>query len=332
MSRPNEFAKQQKDPSMIPTLKIPASLLLLCICLPVRPCMAFNEGGHHTIAVLAFRELPEARQRELIQILREHPTFMRDFALPASVRNETEWLIGRAGYWPDIARAFDEWNRPSWHYQLGPTGVIGDPDVPEDPVQLPEGADLDLQELHVVQAITLCRGVLGAAESSESDRALAICWLCHLVADLHLPVHAGSLYVEGVFDEGDRGANSIVLRENRNLHALWDDTLGRKFDEGDVNRRARIIAKEHIPKVRTQLLSPRNLDPLHWVMNGRQVALTHVYTEEIMRPIREFAARGSTDGVAFPTLSLSKDYFRNAGQVARDRAALAALRLAKILE
>jgi hypothetical protein len=42
--------------------------------------------------------------------------------------------------------------------------------------------------------------------------------------------------------------------------------------------------------------------------------------------------RGGINAVALPTLSLSKDYFRNAGNVARDRAALAALRLAKILE
>lgn len=116
------------------------------------------------------------------------------------------------------------------------------------------------------------------------------------------------------------------------MHALWDDTLGRKFDEGDVNRRARIITEEHFPKVRAQMLSPTNLAPIQWVMDGRRVALTHVYTDEVMRPIRELAARDRVDGAAFPTLSLSKDYFRNAGQVARTRAALAALRLAKILE
>lgn len=177
---------------MNPTLRLSAYLLTLCVLFPTLPAIAFNEGGHHTIAVLAFRELPEARQKELIEILSEHPTYKRDFVPPENVRNETEWLIGRAGYWPDVARAFEEWNRPSWHYQLGATGVIGDLDVPEDPIQLPEDANLDLQELHVVQAIALCRGVLGSPDSTKSEQALAICWLCHLVADLHLPVHAGS--------------------------------------------------------------------------------------------------------------------------------------------
>lgn len=62
--------------------------------------------------------------------------------------------------------------------------------------------------------------------------------VCHLVADSHQPRHAGSLYVEHVFEskDGDRSANSIPTKQSKNMHALWDGLLSRDFNEGDVSR------------------------------------------------------------------------------------------------
>ena len=50
----------------------------------------------------------------------------------------------------------------------------------------------------------------------------------HLVGDIHQPLHAISMYSED-FPDGDRGGNSIVVRENdivMRLHAYWDGALG----------------------------------------------------------------------------------------------------------
>lgn len=77
----------------------------------------------------------------------------------------------------------------------------------------------------------------------ESERAIAQCWIVHLVADAHQPCHAGSLYVEDVFPEGDRGGHEIKTKQSKNLHALWDGLLGPKWDEGDLDRRAREMPK-----------------------------------------------------------------------------------------
>lgn len=135
------------------------------------------------------------------------------------MKNRNRYLIGRAGYWPDVARSQPKYNRPTWHYQLGETLSIGEVEVPVDPVELDPKATLETQELYAIQAIHLCRNVLKDSQSA-GERALAVSWLCHLVADISQPCHAGSLYVEHVFPEGDRGANSIPVKQGRNLHAL----------------------------------------------------------------------------------------------------------------
>ncbi len=42
----------------------------------------------------------------------------------------------RVGYWPDVARSQPEYNRPTWHYELGPTLVFGDKLVTNFPKNL----------------------------------------------------------------------------------------------------------------------------------------------------------------------------------------------------
>jgi hypothetical protein len=62
---------------------------------------AWSESGHHIIAVLAFDQLNEIEQNELLRILAAHPRYDEDFSPPDKIRNVNRWRIGRAGYWPD---------------------------------------------------------------------------------------------------------------------------------------------------------------------------------------------------------------------------------------
>ena len=167
------------------------------------------------------------------------------------------------------------------------------------------------------------------AAPTRGDRAVALAWLAHLVADAHQPCHAGSLYAERVFPEGDRGANSIPVKQGGNLHALWDGLLGRRFDEGDVNRRLAQIAGDGtlVRLGRSAVAGSRGLDPLLWLDESRQLGLKHVYTQEVVLPVVA-ASRGLTTEVR--PVDLPEEYFKAAGDVARRRAAAAGFRLAAI--
>lgn len=308
----------------------------ILILFTVTQAFAWSECGHHMIAVMAYQQLGDANKAEVIRLIKAHPRFDQDFKVPNGVKNKDYWLIGRAAYWPDVARRFPEWNRPKWHYQLGATDVIGNVEnVPADPGPPADDATLNTEDLHVLQAIKLCESVFLDKTRSDADRSVALCWLLHLIADIHQPCHAGSLYVEEIFPKGDRGANSIKVQQRGNLHALWDRLLGSSFDEGDVARRIREIAEdEELQKwirpedaigpsggVAGVAAMPKEL----WLIEGRDAGKTLVYARDVREPI-SLALRQKTSQL--PEIILSQEYLKDAGRFAQLAALRAARRLA----
>ena len=302
------------------------------------PAFAWSECGHAIITLLAYDMLGPEEKGKLVEILKHHPQFADDFTPPKGLPNEEEnlrWQIGRIGYWPDVARRQPKYHRSTWHYELGPSLVIGDVSkqiVPERPGPLPEGATLETQELYIAQATELCKQVMANASSTMDDKAIAMCWIAHLVADAHQPCHAGSLYMEGVFTEqdGDRGANRIPTRQKKNMHALWDQLLGNNYDLADVRRRMFEIRSDELAmRMADDTASRENgMDPLQWLEESREHSNLSVYTLEVLDPL-ERVRRGLVDQPV--TIDLTEDYLRSAGQVARSRAAQASVRLSRAL-
>jgi hypothetical protein len=297
----------------------------------------WSEGGHHVIAELAFSLLSEGEQQQLVAILAEHPRFAEDFKTPDAITDSKEihrWMLGRAGYWPDVARKQPLFDRPTWHYELGSSLVIGDETktaVPQRPGALPEAATLQTQELHISQAVELCRKALRDKQRPASERALAICWLAHLVADAHQPCHAGSLYTDSLFTEadGDRGANRIFTQQKRNLHAAWDQALGEKFSPRGLRRRmnAAQSSQELIQIGKDSIAKPNSLCVQSWLDESRELAVKHVYTDEVLTWVN---AQKDLDSAKRQPLSLSLSYLRNMGVVSQRRAVEAAYRLSAV--
>ena len=99
---------------------------VLALIITIQPAFAWSEGGHNIIAVLAFDLMKPAQQKRVIELLEKHPRFAEDFKPRPKIADLNHWIIGRAGYWPDVARDQPAFNRPNWHYQLGATLTIGD--------------------------------------------------------------------------------------------------------------------------------------------------------------------------------------------------------------
>src|SRR5207244_1603954 len=73
---------------------------------------------------------------------------------------------------------------------------------------------------------------LGNKDLGGADRAIALCWVLHLVGDIHQPLHACTRY-SAQFPAGDQGGNELmVLRDppyansQMSLHHLWDSLPG----------------------------------------------------------------------------------------------------------
>lgn len=284
---------------------------------------AWSDTGHHVVAVLAFEQIEPAQQAELMRILSAHPDFDEMFDPPPNIRQKPaidRWRIGVAGSWPDLIRDTDA-DRPSWHYAKGATAVIGNVDHPEDgPSVAGKNVTMETERINILEAIDLCRRVFHDRSVDDSVRAVAMCWICHTVADLHQPCHAGSVYAP-CFDYGDRGANRIELVGGGNVHSSWDRLLGGFATANDVRQRVRELRNEK------PYLANR-FDPVAWRNESVEAARRFVYSPEVGEPIIA-ASRGLTPNL--PPLKLSKQYFQKAGEVARARVVTAGYRLAGVL-
>lgn len=126
--------------------------------------------------------------------------------------------LAEACSWPDTVREEPQW---AWsaplHYVNIPRGAR-DYRRGRD---CPDG--LCVTEGILRYAADLDRSDLGEAESDAGRRRQVwqtFAWVCHLVADLHQPLHAGFA--------DDRGGNRVeveYLGESLNLHQFWDSAL-----------------------------------------------------------------------------------------------------------
>jgi hypothetical protein len=66
---------------------------------------------------------------------------------------------------------------------------------------------------------------------SRCKRAVALCWVCHLVGDGHQPLHTVKLLTtQFPAPEGDRGGTRFYIRVREgartiSLHTFWDDLI-----------------------------------------------------------------------------------------------------------
>ena len=219
------------------------TLVAAVACLAVAaPGHAWNEFGHELVARIAWQELePEVRSR-VLALLREAPADSRMHCLDLnqeqrqgcdrfayrldsaqSSEDGDRIMFERTGYWADLARQLEKYDRPTWHYigwtwRQGEDGTAHDTDLP---VPAPNAVS-QLGELALSVADTT-----GRAE----ERAIHLAWIFHLVGDVHQPLHAASRVTQRRNErEGDRGGNGFALDEwNRNLHAFWDGALDSPF-------------------------------------------------------------------------------------------------------
>jgi hypothetical protein len=296
------------------------------------PAAAWNHVGHKSIAELAWDLLtPPARERAG-QLLRAHPDF-DELAGGAPERDRVRAAFINAAYWPDMIRGDarfytdthadaeptatqpgfpDMKRRTNWHYINVPYSVDGT-------VPRPTPEPNILTQLRVIiKVISRTPPKLGSV-SAEEDPVYLLPWLLHLVGDVHQPLHTATRYHARQLDpQGkpwpDLGGNTIRLKSGSNLHAFWDDALGRtdtpRYREAVV-RRLRLANPPG---------DPHELSPAKWVDEGYEIAKRAVYDGI---PAQVFDEKNP--------LWLPDSYVARMRRVATERAALAALRLANLL-
>lgn len=319
------------------------SLLLLCTVLQ-SPALAWDSVGHRLSAAVALSYLSTERQELLREILSHHPRYQADFidAMPASVQvNNSEeellWLLGQAAYWPDIARGFPEadaarFNHPAWHFIDGVwvrdgAATQGNVYVLQQPFSDVAGAPAatirsESQADNVMTALDYNTRVLADRDQSMAERAVALCWVLHLMGDIHQPLHAGSLFSPNLFASGDRGGNAINT-DDGNLHARWDRALAGSGFAANL---------ETIRQEQRGFIQPRTTgtssDWSQWLAESRNLLRSVVYSE----PMKTAITTADQRGTSLPPQRLDQAYVENMERLSRQRLGLAGLRIAIWIE
>jgi hypothetical protein len=231
-----------------------------------RSAGAWGCDAHHVVAIVASALLGPSARTEATRLLERHPIDGRDRGCRAS-RNS----LADVSMWADAIRD-DERRTSTWHYH----------NLPRDAAR------------EEVRRLCPFGGCVGAAvrrelatlasERSGEDRARALRFVVHLVADLHQPLHAVT--------NGDRGGNCVPVsvfetrpralddgaRYEPNLHAAWDTTLVR----------ALLARREHTPGEMAEELRRRFRDEVDaarrgsvdldaWTWEAHQIANETIY-------------------------------------------------------
>jgi len=308
---------------------LPIGLVLLVAAAPAR---AWDDMGHMEIAAAAFAKLgPKAKQRASA-LLRLNPRYAT-WIVGASKGDEERTAFMRASTWADAIRhdpAYKE-DKPGapaappaagyadlsvhapWHYISQPFSADGTPVVPAG-------------EPNIATQLRAFRAGLAGAETPDEVKSYDLVWLLHLVGDVHMPLHCISRF-DRDHPKGDRGGNEVEIAGNaspvpcddarfcpygppRNLHFFWDDLEGISYATGPALAAA---AKLPRPDPKQAAIG----DEAVWIRDGFELARAVVYVPPV--------------GVGRGPFTVDAKYQAAARKVARERMALAAARLANLL-
>lgn len=245
--------------------------------------LAWGPIGHAVIGQAAVQGADMEAQAAVAEILgAESPAALMD-------------AIDTACNWPDAVRETGEW---SWsaplHYVNMPHGIARY-DRQRD---CPDG-------LCVTEGILRFAAELGRPELDGSDpdevagdpprRWRAFAWLCHLVGDLHQPLHAGV--------RDDRGGNLVNVRyrgETYNLHEFWDEVLAAERCDAEC----RAAAARAVPAAEIPRWGPA--DVAAWTGESHALAFSLAY------PPGFTSGMEIDDGFADRSWSLTREQWRSA--------------------
>jgi hypothetical protein len=192
------------------------------------PALAWNRPGHMVSGAIACQELrrtnPQALGR-VVAVLKRHPDYERLWQArvkdaQAQGIDEAEALLMQAARWPDDARARLR-GREGWHYINLPYAPNGGP-APEPPaVNILSAYQTNLD-------LVRSGNGLPSGRQGQIARAEALCWVLHLVGDVHQPLHTVSLFLAPQFGgrTGDRGGTRFTSGRGRPGHHLLAHAVG----------------------------------------------------------------------------------------------------------
>jgi S1/P1 Nuclease len=323
-----------------------AALALSLFCLTTTPASAWNSIGHMAVAKLAYDQLDAKKQLALYKLLKAHPHYKEFLAAgrPAEIDNEVEWVVMRSAVWPDWIRprkgdkrGVSTYNRGEEHYR---TLAFIDP---KDEKFFARKQLVNPDTTNIIDALKHRCNDLKTKTAAIEDRAVAACWIFHLIGDIHQPLHNASYFSSDPgFVGGDLGGNKFGIKADGKkwrLHTFWDDLLGEDSDYNDDSSKHQTELYREAIKVTETLRGvkltdadkadlEKNVTFESWSLEGFELAKTVSYRKGdgsgLLKAVEvKFNAR-----IPDEVEEVGEQYIRNARALAERRVILAGKRLA----
>jgi hypothetical protein len=374
-------------------MRILVLIAFILLALPV-PAAAWHMYGHMAVARIAWQQLNAKERKRIDEILKAHVHdgidhykvyLLADLPTkPMDAITEDEWTFARAAVWADWIRdpkresagltakqsasINTRFHKGPWHYinlpLLHPADVefVGAAKLADlRKARLEPEFDENGLPRHVVAALKHAMNNLRDPKGTDADKAVALCWLMHLVGDVHQPLHASGLIARAEslpktkFDprpffeapEGDAGGNRVAIKPTKdadaqNLHFYWDALVfDDRADFAEINGRLQQLQR-HADYQPDKLPELKIKDFLAWAEESHALAKTVAYRKN-GTPDSEFLnATPLPKGLSFgrqkqllKTLDapvLTPEYRENATRTAERRIVVAGYRLAEQLK
>jgi S1/P1 nuclease/metal binding Ada-like protein len=298
---------------------------ILLVLVAVSSALAWNKAGHMVSGAIAYADLKQANPQTLarvIVLLKTHPHFETKWApqltqLNLSSEEQDLYLFMLAARWPDDIRGDPAFHHGPWHYINIPYKPEGQPASVQTVDPPPE---------NILRAYQTNFDILRST-APESTKAVALCWIFHLIGDVHQPLHTVALFTtQFPPPEGDRGGTRFSIRARDgahtiSLHAFWDDLIlgSERFQSVRNTATALRLQPDH---ARAQLPELRETSFEQWAkQESFSLAKDQVYRNGQLR-----GSRDQHNGEVFPT-----DYIETVKPLAERRIVLAGYRLADVL-
>lgn len=219
------------------------------------PVLGWSAAGHRVTGQIAYDHM--------------HPAARRYFAHMNQTLNTRHhhFNLISASVWLDLF----------YNQQLISLRPVHYIDIPYVVDIVPESPGYN-QEYNALQAIKEATFTLEDPHAPLSNRAVALRILLHVIGDIHQPLHT-TTRVSALHPHGDRGGNDFKLSKNEigdNLHRYWDRGGGLL-----PTTRLSTASKQLARTIESEAdCPPEDLDPMHWISESHQLAITHAYLIE----------------------------------------------------
>jgi len=252
--------------------------LLILIAMSGR-ALAWDHPGHMLTADVAFSEIERARP-ELIDtigtLFLAHPEAGPLWVAvgDAKGKERVRRMFIECARWADDIK-FTATDRPTYHSARW--GIVADDATPE--AKAAAAARRGKQAGQAIEALTLNYAVLSSPESSPKERALGLCWVLHIVGDIHQPLHVSDLFSKD-FPTGNAGGTMSYVQDPITgkpipLHVLWDSNALRIPTLEEVDRHAQEFVKKYprsfFPELRP-IAAPDSALFEQWAKEGNKIA------------------------------------------------------------